>query len=117
MSTGGVREGIEVYFVGLDLAWGEVNKPVWLSSTPTVDWCSSAPSATMPGMLGLGLHPYADAPRRAIEVYPHAASVAIFRLGRTLKYKPGRVRRPSIRAIAADRDGREPRRNNRPRFM
>lgn len=30
--------------------------------------------------------------RRAIEVYPHAASIALFRLGRTLKYKnkPGR---------------------------
>ena len=30
--------------------------------------------------------------RRAIEVYPHAATVALFRLGRTLKYKnkPGR---------------------------
>ena len=33
-----------------------------------------------------------DAPRRAIEVYPHPATVALFRLGRTLKYKskPGR---------------------------
>ena len=31
-------------------------------------------------------------PRRAIEVYPHPATVALFRLGRTLKYKakPGR---------------------------
>ena len=31
--------------------------------------------------------------RRAIEVYPHPATVALFRLGRTLKYKnkPGRT--------------------------
>ena len=35
----------------------------------------------------------AGAPRRAIEVYPHPATVALFRLGRTLKYKqkPGPV--------------------------
>jgi predicted RNase H-like nuclease/ppGpp synthetase/RelA/SpoT-type nucleotidyltranferase len=33
-----------------------------------------------------------DQDRRAVEVYPHAATVALFRLGRTLKYKnkPGR---------------------------
>jgi len=35
---------------------------------------------------------FCKAPRRAIEVYPHAATVALFRLPRTLKYKakPGR---------------------------
>ena len=42
--------------------------------------------------LQLDLDPHAAAPRRALEVYPHAATVALFRLGRTLKYKakPGR---------------------------
>jgi predicted RNase H-like nuclease len=42
--------------------------------------------------LGLDLNPRSPAPRRAIEVYPHAATVALFRLERTLKYKakPGR---------------------------
>lgn len=46
--------------------------------------------------LGLDLDPGLDRPvagrRRALEVYPHAATVALFRLGRTLKYKqkPGR---------------------------
>ncbi|HET7398167.1 MAG TPA: DUF429 domain-containing protein [Intrasporangium sp.] len=42
--------------------------------------------------LGLDLDPGSSAPRRAIEVYPHPATVALFRLGRTLKYKnkPGR---------------------------
>ena len=39
------------------------------------------------GALGLDLDPRASAARRAIEVYPHAATVALFRLGRTLKYK------------------------------
>jgi len=42
--------------------------------------------------LGLDIDPQSTAPRRAIEVYPHPATVALFRLGRTLKYKakPGR---------------------------
>lgn len=43
--------------------------------------------------LRLDLDPRSGRNRRAIEVYPHAATVALFRLGRTLKYKnkPGRV--------------------------
>jgi predicted RNase H-like nuclease len=42
--------------------------------------------------LGLDMDPLSPARRRAIEVYPHAATVALFRLPRTLKYKakPGR---------------------------
>lgn len=42
--------------------------------------------------LGLDLDPRSDAPRRGLEVYPHAASVALFGLPTTLKYKqkPGR---------------------------
>lgn len=42
--------------------------------------------------LGLDLDPHTPAARRALEVYPHAASVALFALPKTLKYKqkPGR---------------------------
>lgn len=42
--------------------------------------------------LDLDIDPYAPSTRRAIEVYPHAATVALFRLTRTFKYKakPGR---------------------------
>ncbi|QUR69022.1 DUF429 domain-containing protein [Mycobacterium spongiae] len=42
--------------------------------------------------LRLDMDSLSAAPRRAIEVYPHAATVALFRLPRTLKYKakPGR---------------------------
>jgi predicted RNase H-like nuclease len=42
--------------------------------------------------LDLDLDPHSPSTRRAIEVYPHAATVALFRLARTLKYKakPGR---------------------------
>ena len=41
---------------------------------------------------GLDMDPRSAAARRAIEVYPHPATVALFRLPRTLKYKakPGR---------------------------
>jgi predicted RNase H-like nuclease len=42
--------------------------------------------------LGLDMDPGSPATRRAIEVYPHPATVVLFRLPRTLKYKakPGR---------------------------
>jgi len=42
--------------------------------------------------LGLDVAPCSQSPRRALEVYPHAASVALFGLSKTLKYKqkPGR---------------------------
>ncbi|MGB3827674.1 MAG: DUF429 domain-containing protein [Ornithinimicrobium sp.] len=37
--------------------------------------------------LDLDMDPHSTAERRAIEVYPHPATIALFRLGRTLKYK------------------------------
>jgi predicted RNase H-like nuclease/ppGpp synthetase/RelA/SpoT-type nucleotidyltranferase len=48
--------------------------------------------AQLAALLGLDLNPRSGRARRAIEVYPHPATVALFRLGRTLKYKdkPGR---------------------------
>ncbi len=48
--------------------------------------------ARIAARLGLDMNPRSGRPRRAIEVYPHPATVALFRLGRTLKYKnkPGR---------------------------
>ncbi|KAA8969523.1 DUF429 domain-containing protein [Mycobacterium sp.] len=39
--------------------------------------------------LGLDIDPGSRAPRRAIEVYPHAATIALFGLPKTLKYKRG----------------------------
>ncbi|TNM49550.1 DUF429 domain-containing protein [Nocardioides albidus] len=49
-------------------------------------------AARIAALLGLDVNPRSRRPRRAIEVYPHPATVALFRLGRTLKYKnkPGR---------------------------
>lgn len=39
--------------------------------------------------LGLNVDPSSGAPRRAIEVYPHPATVVLFELEKTLKYKRG----------------------------
>jgi predicted RNase H-like nuclease len=39
--------------------------------------------------LELDLDPHSRAKRRAIEVFPHAATVVLFRLAKTLKYKRG----------------------------
>jgi predicted RNase H-like nuclease/ppGpp synthetase/RelA/SpoT-type nucleotidyltranferase len=44
-------------------------------------------AARLCARLGLDMDPGSAAPRRAIEVYPHPAIVALFGLGRTLKYK------------------------------
>ncbi|CAA9327071.1 MAG: FIG00823336: hypothetical protein [uncultured Nocardioidaceae bacterium] len=48
--------------------------------------------ARIAARLGLDINPRSRRARRAIEVYPHPATVALFGLGRTLKYKnkPGR---------------------------
>lgn len=49
-------------------------------------------AARLAAALGLDMDPRSSAARRAIEVYPHPATVVLFRLVRTLKYKakPGR---------------------------
>jgi predicted RNase H-like nuclease len=49
-------------------------------------------AARLAQALGLDMDPRSTAARRAIEVYPHPATVVLFRLPRTLKYKakPGR---------------------------
>jgi predicted RNase H-like nuclease len=50
-------------------------------------------AARLARALDLDMDPRSSATRQAIEVYPHAATVALFRLERTLKYKakPGRT--------------------------
>jgi predicted RNase H-like nuclease len=49
-------------------------------------------AARLAQTLGLDMDPRSSAGRRAIEVYPHSATVVLFRLARTFKYKakPGR---------------------------
>ncbi|MBU9763200.1 DUF429 domain-containing protein [Mycobacterium sp. TNTM28] len=45
--------------------------------------------ARIASMLGLDLDPSSPSGRRAIEVYPHPATIVLFGLDRTLKYKRG----------------------------
>ncbi|AKU17690.1 DUF429 domain-containing protein [Luteipulveratus mongoliensis] len=55
------------------------------TSNPTLS--ETTRGARVCARLGLDMNPESRATKRAIEVYPHPATVALFRLGRTLKYK------------------------------
>lgn len=63
------------------------------ANTAKPEFANGPRGARLAEALGLDMNPRSSAPRRAIEVYPHPAIVALFRLGRTLKYKakPGRA--------------------------
>jgi predicted RNase H-like nuclease/ppGpp synthetase/RelA/SpoT-type nucleotidyltranferase len=63
------------------------------SNTAKPEFADGTRGQRIAGRLGLDLNPRSGRPKRAIEVYPHPATVALFRLGRTLKYKnkPGRT--------------------------
>ncbi|PJE05128.1 MAG: GTP pyrophosphokinase [Mycobacterium sp.] len=62
------------------------------SNTGKPEFAGGPRAARLAAELKLDVDPYSPAQRRALEVYPHAATVALFRLPRTLKYKakPGR---------------------------
>lgn len=62
------------------------------ANTGKPEFASGPRAGRLAAALDLDLDPFSAAPRRAIEVYPHSATVALFRLPRTLKYKakPGR---------------------------
>ena len=57
------------------------------SNTGKPEFAESPRAARLAARLDLDLDPRSTAARRAIEVYPHPATIALFRLGRTLKYK------------------------------
>jgi predicted RNase H-like nuclease/ppGpp synthetase/RelA/SpoT-type nucleotidyltranferase len=57
------------------------------SNTGKPEFREEPRGARIAARLGLDMNPRSGRARRAIEVYPHAATVALFRLGRTLKYK------------------------------
>jgi predicted RNase H-like nuclease/ppGpp synthetase/RelA/SpoT-type nucleotidyltranferase len=63
------------------------------SNTGKPELAGEPRGAKVARLLGLDIDPASTARRRAVEVYPHPATVALFRLGRTLKYKnkPGRT--------------------------
>ena len=62
------------------------------ANTGKPEFATGPRAARLAGALNLDLDPRSGHRRRAIEVYPHAAMVALFGLPRTLKYKakPGR---------------------------
>ena len=62
------------------------------ANTAKPEFADGPRAARLAYAMGLDLDPRSSAPRRAIEVYPHPATVVFFRLARTLKYKakPGR---------------------------
>jgi len=63
------------------------------ANTAKPEFANGPRGARLAEALGLDMDPRSATVRRAIEVYPHAATVALFRLERTLKYKakPGRT--------------------------
>jgi predicted RNase H-like nuclease/ppGpp synthetase/RelA/SpoT-type nucleotidyltranferase len=80
------------------------------SNTRKAEFSDEPRGARLARALGLDIDPASTAPRRAIEVYPHPATVALFRLGRTLKYKnkPGRSLeelRAELRALTRHLEG------------
>ncbi len=62
------------------------------SNTAKPEFSGTPRGARLSQALGLDMNPRSGRRCRAIEVYPHPATVALFDLGRTLKYKnkPGR---------------------------
>ncbi len=62
------------------------------SNTAKPEFAQTPRGARLSDALGLDINPESTADRRALEVYPHPATVVLFGLDRTLKYKakPGR---------------------------
>ena len=75
------------------------------SNTGKPEFAGGTRAARVSKRLGLDTNPRSGRERRAIEVYPHAASVVLFDLATTLKYKnkPGRdlelLRRELLRLV------------------
>ncbi|CAN5615090.1 bifunctional ribonuclease/(p)ppGpp synthase [soil metagenome] len=76
----------------LNADFGRFQAGVHPSNTGRPEFAETPRGARLADALEMDLDPASTAERRAIEVYPHPATVALFRLGRTLKYKakPGR---------------------------
>ena len=72
------------------------------SNTGKPEFSGTPRGAGLCQSLGLDMNPRSGRARRAIEVYPHPATVALFELGRTLKYKhkTGPRPRPAARRAA-----------------
>ncbi len=77
----------------LNADFGKFQAGTHPSNTSRPEFAGTPRGARIADALDLDIDPASTAGRRAIEVHPHAATVALFRLGRTLKYraKPGRA--------------------------
>ncbi|HEY4041263.1 MAG TPA: DUF429 domain-containing protein, partial [Rhodopila sp.] len=62
------------------------------ANTTKPEFADGPRGARLARAMGLDMDPRSSAAKRAIEVYPHPATVVLFKLARTLKYKakPGR---------------------------
>jgi predicted RNase H-like nuclease len=62
------------------------------ANTTKPEFANGPRGARLARAMGLDMDPRSSAAKRAIEVYPHPATVVLFKLARTLKYKakPGR---------------------------
>ncbi len=62
------------------------------TNTGKPEFAGTPRAARLAAALDLDIDTHSESNKRAIEVYPHPATIALFRLGRTLKYKqkPGR---------------------------
>ena len=76
----------------LNADFGRFDAGAHPTNTGKPEFASTPRGARLARRLRLDINPTSGRDRRAIEVYPHPATVALFRLGRTLKYKhkPGR---------------------------
>lgn len=63
------------------------------SNTSKPEFANGTRGGRLAAAIDLDLDPYSPRPRRALEVYPHAAAISLFRLGRTLKYKDKKGRK------------------------
>ncbi|MFZ0835311.1 MAG: DUF429 domain-containing protein [Mycobacterium sp.] len=83
----------------LSADFGPFDAGAYPANTTLPVFAAGSRGARIADALGLEITPCAK-PRRAIEVYPHSATISLFRLGRTLKYKAGRGRSVEDRKTA-----------------
>lgn len=76
----------------LNAVFGRYDAGAHPCNTSRPDLAHGSRGLRLAAQLGLDPAPYSRADRRALEVYPHPATIALFGLDRTIKYKhkPGR---------------------------
>jgi predicted RNase H-like nuclease len=85
----------------LSADFGPFDAGAYPANTGIATFANGPRAARLAESLGLDMNPDSTSRRRAIEVYPHSASVALFNLDRIVKYKRGDVcdRRPELQRL------------------